>query len=286
MSTKKQVIMLILSFLPWVFAVNNVRAERIEVASGVTQTVNTKHNAPDMSHYLVSTVGNITSFFIILGLAVDNNMYGNNYEPSPAENCVDVRSTYSYLGELRTINGAGPSGFGRENLVRVYYGQTVRNPKPVLANIVLQSNCEQSYKANLVVITGVFPAFDWHATRALVPVTIPAKKNCYADVNSNISFGQVKANSGEHFKRIINSVGTSGNASGRLEFSASKNNLQSGLNFIWYDLAKDTHGLVRENSSKWSGPLASDYYLKLLNFDRSKPAGNYTGNLTVTLSCN
>ncbi|MFP7327498.1 hypothetical protein [Serratia marcescens] len=261
---------------------SNLRAERIEVVSGVTLTVNTNHNAPDRSGG--EWYANYKDFVIILGLAVDNNSYGYEYAPSPAEKCVDVSSTYSYLGVSRTINGPGPSGFGRYNQVEVDIGEYTRAPKPVLANIVLKSNCDQSYKANLEVITGTWGS--WHyGTRAIFPVTIPARKNCWADVNNNISFGEVKANSGPLYKRVINSVGAENNAQGSLTFVAESKNIWSGRNAIWYDLIKSTGGLNTESHSKWSGPLASDYYIKLRNFDSSVPAGNYTGDLKVIIDC-
>lgn len=261
---------------------SNLRAERIEVVSGVTLTVNTNHNAPDMSG--AEWYSHYEDFVIILGLAVDNNSNGYEYAPSPAEKCVDVRSSYSYLGASRTINGPGPSGFGRNNEVKVDIGERTRAPKPVLANIVLKSNCDQSYKANLEVITGTWGSFRY-GTRAIFPVTIPARKNCWADVNNNLSFGEVKANSGPLYKRVINSVGAKNNATGSLTFVAANNNIWSGQNAIYYDLIKSTGGLNTESAAHWSGPLASDYYIKLRNFESSVPAGTYTGNLTVIINC-
>ncbi|MBO1811266.1 hypothetical protein J4G53_23745 [Serratia ureilytica] len=262
--------------------VTNLRAERIEVVSDVTQKINTNHNAPDMSGG--EWYSYYDNFVIILGLAVDNNSYGYEYAPSPAEKCVDVSSTYLYQGASRTINGSGPSGFGGNNQVEVDIGENTRAPKPVLANIVLNSNCDQSYKANLVVITGTWGSFHY-GTRAIVPVTIPARKDCWADVNNNISFGEVKANSGPLYKRVINSVGANNNATGSLTFVTANNNLWSSRSVIWYDLIKSTGSIKTESHHKWSGPLANDYYIKLRNFDSSVPAGTYTGDLTVILDC-
>lgn len=231
-------------------------------------------------------MGNSTKFLLFIGLGTSASGSSYSYPASPAENCVDITSTYNTSWG---VSGSGPSSFGWPSSISIANPNSLAST-PINLSMSLKSTCDQQY--NVVMVFGSARGGAWaddqNSRSYLENVVIPPRRTCSVDINTSPSIPVITpGNSVDTISLTTSAVG-----SGSLMFKPDslngtvgtlKNSNGNSLTYWVVDANLDAKWSASD--SLWKGNLNTDYLLKLGDVAKTMPSGVYKGSMTATLSC-